>query len=182
MRLTNQMREETIKKIIEQKIDAKLPSIMQQVEQVAQDAVDHRYPVNVKKWIDAAPERGVTIQSRVFIYIDGKKFDPPLLGIRHTRITVKPHGVIAADSNRYEVEPTSNGKRKLKSITVQLERLDEKKAELKKVLTSALWSVTTLKQLHDNYPDLAKYLPRDESACKSLAVTNEVVVKALKTA
>lgn len=179
MRLTNKMREDALAAILSQKIDAKLPAIMQQVEQVAQDAVDHRYPANVKKWIDAAPDRGVTIQSGVFLYIDGKKFDPPLLGIRHMRITVNPHGVIAADSHSYKVEPTSSGKRKLKSITVQLERLSEKKQELEQVISSALRSVSTLKQLQESYPELAKYLPKVDTSGKALAVSPDVVRKAL---
>ena len=67
------------------------------------------------------------------------------------------------------------------ALTMSLDAIAQEREETNKVLASALWACNTQKQLASAYPSLVPYLPKAAPATKALAVTNDVVKKALNS-
>ena len=131
------------------------------------------YPQKIQKWLDEAPEGGVP----QFEFIE-------LYGERNTllsMITVKEFRIMYTDlykTPKYRL--TSSEEKELKALQKRESLIIEQKTKFKKLISSALESCTTTKQLHLQYPDIAKHLPDVAKNFGKLVVRNEDVVAAFK--
>ena len=87
MRLTNKIRESVITQIIEQKIDPWVEEIRKEVQEIAQNEADNKYPEKVREWLKAAPKGGVSLIGSVTLFLsEDKSFGHELLASnRYTR-------------------------------------------------------------------------------------------------
>jgi len=187
MRLTNEIRDNAITNILKKKIIAQVEKIRLEVLGIVQEEANKIYKGKVKEWIDLAPRGGLMMASEFHIKSGNKCFYHELLGggrwgVRLTTFKLKKSiKVLKQDEYNEEInvsEKSKNGKR-LKKIYSTLNDIDNQKTELEKTIRSALYGCTTRKQLVDNYPDLASYVPLMEKKTKALAVTNSEVRKVL---
>jgi len=187
MRLTNEIRDNAIADILKKKITTQVEKLRLEILAIAQEEADKKYKGKIKEWIDSAPRGGLMLVSDFHFELSGEFFYHELLGggrwgTKKTTFKIKKSiKVLKQDEYDEELlvsEKSKNGKR-LKTIRSELNDIDNQKMELGKTIRSALYGCTTRKQLIDNYPDLAAYVPLIEKETKALAVTNNEVKKVL---
>lgn len=187
MRLTNEIRDTAIAGIIKKKITGQIEKLREEVVLIAQDEANKKYKGKVKEWIDSSPKGGLMLNSNFYLTIKDKFFYHELFGSgrwgnRKSHFKIKKSIKVLKqdeyDEDLIVSEKSKNGKR-LKSICLKLDKIEEQKNLLEKTIRSALYGCTTRKQLVDNYPDLAVYVPLREKETKALIVTSGEVKKAL---
>lgn len=193
MRLTKVHRSAVLKAVLDKAQKKKLQVLRGKVRKIAQDAANHMYPKSVLEWMDARPrdrEAFVTRASFALnIVVDKQAEAQPVLFVHllsearasyDRRIALTAPVKVLAENNHTDALTVrgSAGKRLLK-ILAQYEVLAEERTTLRNTVNGALSACTTFKQVQENYPSLAKYLPKIQPATKALSVTDADVAKVL---
>lgn len=186
MRLTNAIRKEILDSVVSRIITPQVDKEIESLQQVAQATADSFYPKNIKAWIDGGPKDALLNRGSIYLRLSDKSgyFVHSLIndGRRNCFSLSKSFKVLNKDQYERVFTVTKNQQAKFKKIISKLDAIKEQKEKIKKTLTTALYSCNTRKQLEDNYPDLAKYLPEIAVTGMAMTVTNEAVKKILKAA
>lgn len=195
MRLTQQVRDSIMRKIVSERINPELEKVWKRIKEKAQYLADNKYPESVQKWIDEAPEGGLSVMQDPVLYVilPGeqkkkevrfsilKKFfgSGRVYYVMHVPLS-RPIKVLEKDRQKRElVLSTKKDIEWYKRIEKRLEVLEEAKKDIEKTIGAALGSCNTYKQVQDRYPELAKYLPKVQSKSTALVVPRDKVVEAL---
>ena len=190
MRLTNEIREDIISTVRAKTINKRHDKLKVKLQSLAQAAADKYYPPKVKEWVAAMPKTDIPLLHTVSsVEIEGFTDPIRVLDIERAGGRVyKPNSTKcslkkpfrAGDGTQYGV-----GIKLGKCGDALQAEYDQLRADLVilySTLKQALYGCTTLKQLHDNYPDLAKHVQKPEPKTKAIAITSDSVRDVLKCA
>ena len=184
MRLTKQIREDALSQVLTKKIKPQIDACKSQLTTLAKNAAYARYPKKVREWLAAAPEGGVSTRIMFCLrHPNGSLVDHELLeGSRYTRRRFsigESIPVIAADAHNDELLLTPAQEDRARKILTKMDSILKEKEEIVSTLKQALGACSTVKQLHDRYPELVKYLPQIETQGTAIAITNDDVKRVL---
>ena len=191
MRLTNDIRNQTIKAVLEARIEPRLKQLKTRVSEIAQEAADSYYKPSVREWMRAAPTGAFGTWDQVYLMIgeDHKtRWSHPLLYpdrevpsyFRRKHNLITPIAILEKDRFLDGIELSKSSQNKLRRVEKALNAIQKKEDGIRQTLTTALWSCNTMNQLKERYPDLVKWVPKIERAKETaLVLSNEDIVEVI---
>ncbi len=200
MKLNNKLREEVRNKIITQKILAKSRPVVDEIRVLAQQATNDIYSHDIKEWMNAKPSDAPDFISRsdFCIYIkEADKINSHIFSsyFRETLvcegkhfssynkfITLKKQVILFKDDAHFPsiILKNKNDINNMKQLMAKLEEIKQTEISMRQIITQALWSCNTRKQLEEHFPDLVRYLPKPEiKKGRQITLTNSDIKKAL---
>ena len=190
MRLTKKIREEVVQSVVDEKINKKVEAVRTTLTDLANDLVKEIYSSKERAFIASAKSGWLDEVSQAYLRVsEGHTFRHKMLETGRLGIHVmRPFRLVPAvkrlarDRHRaiYLAPKTASQKAILKNAKATLDVLQEKEKTLLSIITPAVLSCTTDKNLKENYPDLVKYLPKAKPVSKAMVVTAEEVAKVLQ--
>lgn len=193
VRLSNKLRNEILNSVIGDKIKKKALEITTSFgDRISKNF--KRYPPKVQKWIDEAPSGMLVGHTRFSISkvdASGGKFSfkhKILVDESYQNRCFTPAFAFSSKKSifvpatSYDADITLKSKKDIAdfdSTMKSLNDLTETKARVVSTVKKALWGCNTTKQLKENYPELAQYIPEPEKASTSIMIPNEDVTDAL---
>ena len=199
MRLKNAIREDVLANVHSKLIQPAINVVLNDLQVVVERADADLYPWKIKQWIDTGPDGGYIARSRFAIeyhednttYLfghdllrpktenGGRRYRP----CNHIFTLSKPVRLLACDYHKTVITLTGNKKaiERVKNAVSRLDEIYSSRESTLSTITSALQSCNTTKQLKDQYPELAEYLPQEAPETKPLIVSNELVRNALQS-
>lgn len=185
MRLTKDIRKLMLNEILQHKFDKKSEKLKQRLMTFAQKEADKQYSGELVKWMKEGKK--YTSKSCFFTrsnvhlkFYDGSKVESDLYCCvwqwNYRGIPLKnPMLVVAEDRHTNTLTPlTKTRSVQLKKIVDAMDALYAQYLETETIISQALGACSTDKQLKDNYPELAPFLPI-ESSSRQLMIASETV-------
>lgn len=176
IRLNKKTREVAVAAATDAKFDKVIKKMREDVKSFCNTLAPKVYPPEIKEWVDKAPLGALDVK-QVIYFKEWHKNGKDTVGISSEAVDL--FSVLACDRyNTIKVILTKADAEKLKALINAVSEILEQRSTFKTLITGAIFSCTTLKQLHEHYPEIAKYLPKEESNSKQLAITSKNVAEA----
>lgn len=187
MRLTNDIREKTIKAVLDEKIQTKVEKEREKVLKVIEKEAGNIYPEKVKKWMSEAPHKCFDSRNMFRIGIDRAAFWHPLFQTDIAAFTpvykkwfkTNTCFPVLPDYTKDMLEASAHSKRSLLAISKRLNALAKKREDMLGTLNSALYSCTTIEKFKKQFPSLVKYMPKIQVVSTAIVISDSDVVKAI---
>jgi hypothetical protein len=178
IRLTKQIREETIRKAVIAKFGKTEAQLRSSLKAYASLFIPLVYPRKVRDWVDQAPLGGLDTKS-IISFKELHKNGKDLVAVSSQNVEL--FNVLACDRySRISVTVSKDESFKLKTLSSAVNDLEKQRTDFKLLVTGAIYACTTSKQLHKHYPDISKYLSTPEKEGKQLAVTSKQITDAFE--
>lgn len=184
MRLTKEMREFVISRIVRKSTDGEIQRVRDDLQKIGRAAAEHVYGPKIRAWMEKAPEGALLHHNQVHLHDwQGNSLQHPAIGGRQYRgiaVTLeKPAPRLHKDAYDYTLKLGAGDTKKVSALFKRADAIEKARKDIRATVSGALYACNTVKQLQDTYPELVKYLPEAERETKDLTVTRAQLKKVL---